>query len=76
VSGGTLRGSGTLGDLIVSSGGTVFPGNSIGTLTVASYTQESGSALKAEIDPSGQADLIHATGVPGTITINGGAHSR
>ncbi len=43
-SGGTLGGSGTLGELTIGNGGTVAPGNSIGTLNVAgNWTLGSGA---------------------------------
>ena len=68
--GGVLNGSGTVGDTTVSTGGTIAPGNSIGTLTVAgNYTQAAGSNYAVEIGPNGTSDLIHATG---TATILGG----
>ena len=70
LSGATLGGSGTLGNVYVASGGTVAPGNSIGTLTVANITFASGSAYSVEIDDAGRSDLLHATG---TATINSGA---
>jgi uncharacterized protein with beta-barrel porin domain len=49
--------------------GTVSPGNSIGTMTVANYTHGAGAALRIEINAAGQSDLLHATG---TAQINGG----
>lgn len=64
LSGGTLAGSGTLGDTLVASGGNLAPGNSIGTLTVeGDITFESDSLYAIEVDPSsGDSDLIRATG--------------
>ncbi|PZU89208.1 MAG: autotransporter outer membrane beta-barrel domain-containing protein [Shinella sp.] len=70
LSGATLGGSGTLGNVSVASGGTVAPGNSIGTLTVANITFASGSTYSVEIDNAGRSDLLHATG---TATISSGA---
>ncbi len=70
LSGATLGGSGTLGNVAVASGGTVAPGNSIGTLTVANISFASGSTYSVEIDNAGRSDLLHATG---TATINSGA---
>ncbi len=59
--GGTLGGSGTLGDTWVA--GTIAPGNSIGTLTVdGDYTQTADARLVAELQPPDQADLLHVTG--------------
>ncbi len=66
--GGTLGGSGTLGDTRVA--GTVAPGNSIGTLTIdGDYVQEAGARFVAELLPPDQSDLLHVTG---TATLNGG----
>ncbi|MCJ7993914.1 autotransporter domain-containing protein [Rhizobium cremeum] len=70
LSGATLGGSGTLGNVAVASGGTVAPGNSIGTLTVANISFASGSIYSVEIDNTGRSDLLHATG---TATISSGA---
>ncbi len=51
-SGAVLRGHGTIGGS-VDNQGTVFPGGSIGTLTVAgNYTQSSAATLNIEINPS------------------------
>ncbi|MBT9371247.1 autotransporter domain-containing protein [Rhizobium sp. CSW-27] len=68
--GATLGGSGTLGNVNVASGGTVAPGNSIGTLTVADIDFASGSTYSVEIDETGASDLLHATGI---ATISSGA---
>lgn len=66
-SGATLSGNGTVGSL--TTAGTVSPGNSIGTINVLGNYVQSGGTYTAEINSSGQSDLIHATG---TATINGG----
>ena len=76
----TLRGVGTSGPVIVNSGGTVAPGNSIGTLNVQnSYTQQAGSTLQIEISDqvagtirTPVSDVLNVTGTPGTATLNGG----
>lgn len=68
-SGSRLGGSGTLGNVVVSSGGVVAPGNSIGTLTVANFTSNAGSIYEVEANVDGQADKIVATG---RATLNGG----
>lgn len=73
--GATLGGHGTLGSgigsvVMIGSGGTVAPGNSIGTITVdGDFLQAAGSTYLAEIAPDGSSDLIQVTG---TATINGG----
>ncbi len=69
--GGTLGGNGTVGNLVVASGGKVAPGNSIGQLNIAgNVTLQNGSVYEAEVDNTGHADLLAATG---TITIDSGA---
>ena len=68
--GGFLKGVGTVGDLIVKSGATLAPGNSIGQLNVAgNITFEVGSTYEVEVDAAGNHDFTHATG---TATLNGG----
>ena len=58
---GALGGTGTVGSLVAA--GTIQPGNSIGTLTVAGdYAQLTGSILEIEIDGSGTADLLNVLG--------------
>jgi outer membrane autotransporter protein len=69
VNGGTLGGSGTIGDLFALSGGTIAPGNSIDTLNVANATFNAGSFYEVEINDAGNSDKIAATG---TATLNGG----
>ncbi|QQE12600.1 autotransporter-associated beta strand repeat-containing protein [Planctomycetota bacterium] len=61
VNGGTLAGTGTLSDAVtVASGGTIAPGNSIGTL----YTGDLAVAgtVEIEIDAAGASDTIDVTG--------------
>lgn len=68
--GGTLGGSGTVGSTTIATGGVLAPGNSIGTLTVnGNVTFAAGSTYRVEVDATGAADRINATG---TATINGG----
>ncbi|WP_162559393.1 autotransporter domain-containing protein [Microvirga sp. 17 mud 1-3] len=70
VTGGTLSGTGTVGRLSLQSGGTVAPGNSIGTLNVAGPLSFGPGAFYAvEIDGAGRSDRIAVTG---TATLNGG----
>ena len=67
-SGARLQGVGTVGTTVVS--GTIAPGNSIGTLTVAGgVTFKPGSIFEVEADVAGQSDKIVASGV---ATIQGG----
>ncbi len=69
---GTLSGSGTIHSEITNTG-TISPGNSIGTLLVASsLTFESGSVLAAELASDLSCDVI---AVSGAVTINGGTIS-
>lgn len=70
VSGGTLGGTGTAGDVAVASGGIVAPGNSIGTLNVAnSVTFDAGSFFDVEVDAAGNGDMLL---VGDAAIINGG----
>ncbi|MBZ9868429.1 autotransporter outer membrane beta-barrel domain-containing protein, partial [Mesorhizobium sp. CA15] len=63
ISGGILGGNGTVGGIAAHSGGTIAPGNSIGTLSVAgNIDQAAGSIYQVELTSTGQSDLIHATG--------------
>ncbi len=71
VSGGILGGTGTVGGILAQAGGTIGPGNSIGTLAVAgNVVQATGSIYQVELTSTGQADRINATG---TATIASGA---
>lgn len=68
--GGTLGGTGSVRNTTVQSGGTLAPGNSIGTLTVVgNITFNAGSNYNVEVDSAGSNDRTNATG---TLTINGG----
>ncbi|NQT11356.1 MAG: autotransporter domain-containing protein, partial [Planctomycetes bacterium] len=67
-SGAGFGGSGTVGNL--NNGGTVAPGNSIGTINVTGdYVHDPSATYEVEINDSGQSDLIDVTGA---ATINGG----
>lgn len=71
-SGGKAGGSGTLGTVTIGSGGTLAPGNSIGTMNVASVAFNAGSIYEVEINALGQSDLLAATGaaaLAGTVHV-------
>lgn len=62
-SGGSVGGSGTFGSISLN-GGTLAPGNSIGTLSVAGDMDFSGGGVYAvEVDANGNSDLIEVGGV-------------
>ncbi len=65
--GATLSGHGAVMGSVTSNGGTVAPGGSIGTLTVASYTQNAGSTLSIEVGPNAASSLV----VSGAASLNG-----
>ncbi|MFC4296928.1 autotransporter domain-containing protein [Castellaniella hirudinis] len=69
LNGGTLSGIGTVGHVNAAPGSTIAPGNSIGTLNVASVTFDAGSIYQVEVNAAGQSDRIEAGG---TATIHGG----
>lgn len=67
LSSGRLQGSGTVANLSLT--GTLAPGNSIGTLSVAgNLTINAGSVYEVEVDAAGNSDKIQ---VGGTATLNG-----
>ena len=70
--GAALGGNGTVGSVAVLSGGTIAPGNSIGTLTVhGNYVQAAGSTYQVEVNAASNAsDRIVASG---NATIGSGA---
>lgn len=68
--GGTLGGSGKLGNVgFGGAGGTIAPGNSIGTLTLVSIDFASGGVYEVEVDAVGNSDLLN---VGGTANLAGG----
>ncbi|TGQ32798.1 autotransporter domain-containing protein [Mesorhizobium sp. M00.F.Ca.ET.216.01.1.1] len=70
LSGARLEGSGTVGTTTIASGGTIAPGHSPGTLTVAGdIAFAAGSTYEVDITPALDGDLIAASG---TATIDGG----
>ncbi len=69
-SGATLDGTGRIIGNLTNSGGTIAPGNSIGTLAVqGNYTHNANSVLEIEFDGAGNIDLLDVTG---NATLNGG----
>ncbi|MDC0598319.1 autotransporter domain-containing protein [Gammaproteobacteria bacterium] len=69
-SSGTLSGTGTVG-VVTLNGGTIAPGNSIGTLSLTGDIDfSSGGVYQVEVDAAGNSDLITATG---TATLTNGA---
>lgn len=60
-SGGTLGGSGLVGDVAVN-GGAIAPGNSIGTLNVDDINFAGGGIYEVEVNADGSSDKIIATG--------------
>lgn len=76
-SGGTIKGNATFGSLTVNNGGTLAPGNSIGTINTGNLTLNSGSKLEIEVDENGNSDLVNVTGTvslgSSTLDINGAA---
>ncbi|WP_173932712.1 autotransporter domain-containing protein [Chelativorans sp. Marseille-P2723] len=69
--GGTVAGTGTVGDTFVYNGGTISPGPSIGTFNIAGdLTQYAGSTYQVELLSTGAADLID---VSGSATIEAGS---
>jgi len=66
---GVVGGSGRIGSLSANSGGTVAPGNSIGTLNVAGNVNfEPGSTYAVELSPTSSDRIVAG----GTATLNGG----
>lgn len=77
VNGGVLGGSGNVLDVAVNSGGTLAPGNSIGTLTADNATFNAGSVFEVELNNGGNTkgvnnDLLDVTFNAGNLVINGG----
>ncbi|WP_425104636.1 autotransporter domain-containing protein [Ancylobacter sp.] len=69
--GAALAGTGTVGHLRVASGGTLAPGQSIGTLNVAgNLSFAAGSIYQVELNAEGKSDLVAVTGA---TTIEGGS---
>lgn len=75
--GGTAGGTGVWRSLSILDGGTLAPGNSIGTMTVRDVLSFApGSYYLAEVDDQGQADLVHVLGtaqLDGSLIVAGAA---
>jgi len=75
---GTISGVGTVGKNL-TVGGTIAPGNSIGTLKVnGDYEQQAGSTYQVQVDSTGQGSLIDVAGTAlldsgsgANVTVNG-----
>ncbi|MBW7962157.1 autotransporter domain-containing protein [Bradyrhizobium sp. BR 10261] len=66
--GGTLSGTGTVGNTTIASGGTLAPGNSVGTLTVSgNLAFGAGSFYRVEVSTT----TADRTNVSGTATLTG-----
>lgn len=62
--GASLGGNGRVASFSATTGGTVTPGNSIGTLTAAGNAVfHSGSTYAVEVDRAGRSDLINVGGI-------------
>ncbi|NKI73160.1 autotransporter domain-containing protein [Dickeya sp. CFBP 2040] len=74
-SGAVLGGHGTInGSVVVQNGGTLSPGNSIGTLTVGNVRFDPGSIYEVEIDQQGNADqlvVVNNAQLAGTVKLVG-----
>src|SRR5262249_39800068 len=62
---GRLQGTGVVGDTENFAGGTVAPGNSIGTLTIAGNYVGNGGTLEIEAEPGGDASAADRLVVTG-----------
>jgi outer membrane autotransporter protein len=68
--GAMLMGSGSIGGLNLLSGGTLAPGNSIGTINATgNLSLGAGSVYQVEINAAGQSDLVTTSG---SATLTGG----
>ncbi len=76
VNGGTLGGTGTVGSATtVNSGGTLAPGNGLGTLHVNSaVTFNSGSTFAVQLGASGTSNNLDLSGGSGNLNLLTGSH--
>lgn len=70
-SGGTLKGTGTVNNLVVQNGATVSPGNSPGCVTVAGDLTEAGT-MQVELGGTVVCSEYDQVKVSGTVTLNDG----
>jgi fibronectin-binding autotransporter adhesin len=70
---GTLKGTGTTGDLLVASTGVVYPGTSPGCLTSENVTTESNSGYVFEIGGTTACSQYDQQIVNGTLTVGEGS---
>lgn len=70
-SGGTLAGVGTVGNLAVSSGGMLTPGNSTGTLNAGNTELQLGSSFGIELNGTTAGSGYDQLNVTGTVTLAG-----
>jgi len=70
-SGGTLRGTGSIGVTTVNSGGTLSTGNSPGCLTLATLTLNSGSNFVQDIASATACSGYDQTTVTGAVNLGG-----
>lgn len=70
-SGGTLKGTGSVGPTTVNSGGTLSTGNSPGCLTLSTLTLNSGSTFVQEIDGGTVCSGYDRTTVSGAANLGG-----
>ena len=74
--GGTLGGSGTVGNVIVAAGGTLSPGNSPGLINTGNLTFGSGGAFNADINGSTTAGVdFDRVNVTGSLNLGGATFS-
>jgi hypothetical protein len=68
LNGGVLAGGGKLTGRLDNTSGTIKPGASVGTLTVAGFfTQTSGGTIEVEIDGAASFDQLIVDGFPATV---------
>jgi hypothetical protein len=73
INGGTFTGAGTVNGPLTVNGGNVQPGNSPGTMTVSSYTQNAGGTLEIQVLSASLYDQLVVTGAAnlgGTLNVS------